>query len=118
MSKDWRAYGLHVLDAIDKIARIQQRGDLTQDDVLYDAALRNLQTLSEATQRLPEVLKQEHAAIPWAQISGFRNILVHNYLGEIDPITVLSVIQVHLPPLARAVESMLARPNAQGARDV
>lgn len=44
MSKDWSAYAHHVLDAIDKIGRIQQRGDLTRDDVLYDATLRNLQT--------------------------------------------------------------------------
>ena len=43
------AYAAHVLDAIEKIRRIQQRGDITQDEVLYDATLRNLQTLSEAT---------------------------------------------------------------------
>ena len=87
--------------------RIQQRGDLTQDEVLYDATLRNLQTLSEATQRLPDALKAQHPDIPWVQISGFRNILVHNYLGHIDALTVLSVIQQHLPPLAQATRAML-----------
>ncbi|WP_297926367.1 HepT-like ribonuclease domain-containing protein [Metallibacterium sp.] len=84
MSKAWQVYARHILDAIEKIRRIQQRGDLTQDEVLYDAVLRNLQTLSEATQRLPDALKQTWPGIPWQQISGFRNILVHNYLGEID----------------------------------
>ena len=49
MSKAWPAYARHILDVIEKIDRIQQRGDLTMDDVLYDASLRNLQTLSEAT---------------------------------------------------------------------
>jgi len=53
VSRDWRAYAHHILDAIEKIRRIQQRGDLTRDEVLYDATLRNLQTLSEATQRHP-----------------------------------------------------------------
>jgi uncharacterized protein with HEPN domain len=53
MNKPWQPYARHVLDAIAKIRRIQARGDLTQDEVLYDAALRNLQTLSEATQMLP-----------------------------------------------------------------
>lgn len=48
MSKAWQPYALHILDAIAKLQRIQARGDLTQDEVLYDAALRNLQTLSEA----------------------------------------------------------------------
>ena len=50
MSKLWQPYALHILDAIERIRHIQARGDLTQDQVLYDAALRNLQTLSEATQ--------------------------------------------------------------------
>ena len=58
MNKAWQAYTAHVLDAIEKIRRIQQRGDITQDEVLYDATLRNLQTLSEATQRLPDALKR------------------------------------------------------------
>lgn len=108
MSRKWLVYAGHILDTIEKIHRIQQRGDLTQDEVLYDASLRNLQTLSEATQQLPDVLQQRYPAIPWKQISGFRNILVHNYLGEIDAQTVMAVISQHLPPLEAAVRDMLA----------
>ena len=37
-----------------------------------------------------------------------RNILVHNYLGEIDPDTIMSVVSKHLSPLESAVKSMLA----------
>lgn len=58
MSKAWEPYARHILDTIGKIERIRKRGDLTQDEVLYDATLRNLQTLSEATQRLPDNIKQ------------------------------------------------------------
>lgn len=107
MSKSWQPYALHVLDAIARIRRIEARGDLTQDEVLYDAALRNLQTLSEATQLLPEDKKSAFPAIPWREISGFRNILVHNYLGTIDPLTVASVIQIHLQPLEACMTTML-----------
>ena len=57
MSKSWQPYALHILDSIEKINRIQARGDILSDDILYDAILRNLQTLSEATQKLPETLK-------------------------------------------------------------
>lgn len=53
MNKQWHPYAEHILDCINKLNIIQQRGDVTADDVLYDAALRNLQTLSEATQKLP-----------------------------------------------------------------
>ena len=107
MSKDWQAYARHILDAIAKLRRIEARGDLSQDEVLYDAALRNLQTLSEATQLLPEDKKARYSQIPWREISGFRNILVHNYLGEIDPLTVQTVIERHLAPLEECLRAML-----------
>ena len=107
MSKDWRAYAEHILAVVDKLAVIQQRGNLVQDSILYDAALRNLHTLSEATQKLPDSQKSKYPEIPWRDISGFRNILVHNYLGEIDPLTVKGVIEQRLEPLANAVTEML-----------
>lgn len=113
MSKSWRPYALHILDAIEKIRRIQARGDIVEDDVLYDAALRNLQTLSEATQSLPEGKKLTFTAIPWREISGFRNILVHNYLGNIDPYTIATVIDQHLQPLEKCVRLMLADSDEQ-----
>jgi uncharacterized protein with HEPN domain len=110
MSKAWQAYALHVLDAIAKVRRIQQRGNLVDDEVLYDAALRNLQTLSEATQMLPDTLKALYPAIPWREISGFRNILVHNYLGDVDPLAISAVINTHLQPLETCIRTMLAAP--------
>lgn len=69
--------------------------------MFYDAALRNLQTLSEATQQMPDELKAASPDIPWREISSFRNILVHNYLGDIDPNTVAAVVGKHLIPWQR-----------------
>lgn len=112
MTKQWQPYARHILDGIAKIRRIEERGDLIMDEVLYDATLRNLQTLSEATQQLPDDLKRQYPAIPWKQISGFRNILAHNYLGDIDPRAVCRVITQHLPPLEEAIVSMLSGSSA------
>jgi len=108
VSRDWRAYAGHILDCVAKLERIQARGDILTDDILYDAALRNLQTMAEATQNLPAELKASFSDIDWKNISAFRNILVHNYLGTIDPATVKVVIGRHIEPLAQAVEQMLA----------
>ncbi|OGT73924.1 MAG: hypothetical protein A3H44_08290 [Gammaproteobacteria bacterium RIFCSPLOWO2_02_FULL_57_10] len=108
MSTPWQPYARHILDAAAKIRRIQARGDLTKDDILYDAVLRNLQTLSEATQLLPDEQKQAFPAIPWREISGFRNILVHNYLGDIDAQTIAAILQSHLGTLEESVRKMLA----------
>ena len=107
MSKSWQPYAHHILDSIAKIKRIQARGDITKDDILYDAALRNLQTLAEATQKLSADKGDQCPDIPWREISGFRNILVHNYLGDIDPLTIQSVIDEQLQPLGDCVRRML-----------
>ncbi len=100
---------MHILDAIKKIRDIQSRGDLTKDEILYDAALRNLQTLSEATQNLPETKYSICGDVPWKEISGFRNILVHNYIGNIDSLTIVSVIEKHLLPLEKCIQTMLSK---------
>ena len=108
MSGDWRAYAEHILTAIAKLGRIVARGNIADDDILYDAALRNLQTMAEASQKLPESLKAQYPEIEWRKISAFRNIIVHNYLGDIDPETIAGVITDHAEPLAVVVAKMLA----------
>ena len=108
MNKPWHPYAQHILDAVAKIRRIQARGDLREDEVLYDATLRNLQTLSEAAQNLPEPLQARCPEIPWREIRGFRNILVHNYLGDIDPLTVAAVVDTHLQSLEDCIREWLA----------
>ena len=108
MNKPWQTYAVHIIDAIAKIRRIQLRGDFTQDDILYDAVLRKLQSLSESTQRIPDSLKALHPELPWREMGGFRNILVHNYLGDIDPETVRQVVVTHLDDLERCVAQMLS----------
>ena len=108
MNKPWQPYAQHILDAIAKIRRIEARGDLRTDASLYDAALRNLRTLSEAAQSLPEPLQARCPLMPWREIRGFRNILVHNYLGDVDPFTVAAVVQTHLKPLEACVRELLA----------
>ena len=46
--------------------------------------------------------------MPWREIRGFRNILVHNYLGDIDPATVAAVVETHLQPLEACIQELLA----------
>lgn len=99
MAKDWKLYLLHALDCIRRIEIICNRGDISEDFVLYDAVLRNLQTLAESTSHFPEELKSKYPEINWKGISGFRNILVHNYLGDIDSSTVKKIIVDYLPKL-------------------
>ena len=47
--------------------------------LIQDAVVRNLQTLAESSQRLTDKIKAGEPDVPWRAISGFRNILVHDY---------------------------------------
>lgn len=94
-----------ILDAIDRCERYV--GALGSDDanlvdMAEDAVERNLQVIGEAAKHLPTELTGAHPEVPWPQIRGFRNILVHRYFG-VDVATVRDVIETHLPTLAAAL---------------
>ena len=73
---------------------------------LQDAVLRNLQTMAESTQRLSDQAKSAHPAVNWRALSGFRNVLVHNYLG-IDLKQIWAAVERDMPVLKVAVEAEL-----------
>lgn len=74
--------------------------------LVQDAVIRNLQVMAESSQRISDNLKKNHTDIAWRDISGFRNILVHDYLG-IDPDTIWSVVEQDIPSLYNALKNML-----------
>lgn len=76
-------------------------------EMAEDAIERNLQIIGEAVNHLPTEITDAHPDIPWPQIRGFRNILVHRYFGvEVD--VVRDVVETHLPSLAEALRSHIA----------
>lgn len=85
---------------------------------IIPGVVRNLQTLAESTQRLSETLKASYPNTDWRAISGFRNVLVHNYLG-LDLERIWEVIENRLEPLKKDVVNMLNEiEDVDGAEDV
>jgi uncharacterized protein with HEPN domain len=76
------------------------------DKKTQDAVLRNLQILAESTQRISPELKSAHTEIDWRGISGFRNVLVHDYLG-VNLITVWGIIEGPLKELKMKINEIL-----------
>ena len=74
--------------------------------LIQDAIIRNLQVLSESTQRLSDAAKESMSEVDWFKIAGFRNVLVHDYLG-IDIERVWNILEKDLPALKKAVQKML-----------
>ena len=75
--------------------------------LVQDAVIRNLQTLAESSQRLSSGIKDTEPQIPWRELAGFRNVIVHGYLG-VDLGAVWLVIEQDLPALTEAVNRMAA----------
>ncbi len=107
--KDDRVYLQHILEAIRRIESHVAAGHarFMESDLLQDAVLRNLQTMAEATTRLSPAMTLTEPGIDWRALAGFRNILVHNYLGiDLDQIWVITRREV--PALRDAAERRLA----------
>lgn len=107
--KDDHVYLRHILECLDAIRSYTAEGRdaFLEDRKTRKATLRELQELAESTQRLSSSLKERHPELPWSDIAGFRNVLVHDYLG-LSLKRVWAVIEMDLPPLRAAVEAMLS----------
>jgi uncharacterized protein with HEPN domain len=108
--KDSRVYLQHILRCI---ARIEEytaggRDSFFASALIQDAVVRNLQTLAESSQRLEDDDKARRPEINWKALAGFRNVLVHDYLG-IDLTQVYRIVEKDAPQLKEACEALLAR---------
>jgi uncharacterized protein with HEPN domain len=102
-----QVYVEYMLECIGRIERYagHDRARFMQSEIVQDAVVRNLQILAESSQRLSESAKRTQAGIDWRAIAGFRNILVHDYLG-LDLDTIWPVIEHDLPQLKIVLEAM------------
>ena len=74
--------------------------------MIQDGVIRNLQTLAEASQRVSDAVKDSYPDVDWKGLAGFRNVLVHDYLG-VDLELVYRAVEHDIPRLKRASEGAL-----------
>ena len=100
---------LHIIDAINEIENYVHDTDLenfVKNSMMFNATLRQLEIIGEASNRLPENLLHENPDIPWARIIGLRNLVIHEYFG-IDDFTIWNVIKLNLPSLKEKVSLLI-----------
>ena len=94
--------------AIQKIERYisgLDRPMFRQDEKTVDAVVRNLEVLGEAARQMPEDFIALHSDLPWRQIAGLRNRIVHDYIG-LDLDIIWQVIRQDLPQLLRQLDNL------------
>lgn len=112
--KDDATYLQHIREGILAVRAYTRSGRaaFAADRMIQKAVLRELQEIAESTQRLSKEACAAEPDVPWRDISAFRNVLVHGYLG-LNLERVWSVVEHDLAPLHEAVERMLRRVPAQ-----
>ncbi len=106
MKNNYLVYVYHILESLHAISEftINQNSDsLVKDKMRWDAVLRNLQTIADSTKFIPQNIKNKYTHIPWSDIVGFRNILVHEYLEGLDKDIVWQVITHDILDLQKAM---------------
>jgi len=78
------------------------------DSKTVDAVIRNFEIIGEASNRLSEVFKENNVEIDWFRIIGFRNRIVHDYMG-IDFEIVWLIIQNDLDSLLLNIEKIISK---------
>jgi uncharacterized protein with HEPN domain len=88
------------------LCKSRNRSDLDDDRLFSLAIVRLLEIVGEAAARVSQPLRVSTPQIPWSQIVGLRNRLIHGY-DDIDHDIVWDIIQLDLPPLVEALRLLL-----------
>jgi uncharacterized protein with HEPN domain len=107
--RDYRDYVQDILDAINDIAVFI--GNLSfekfvKDKKTINAVVRSLEIIGEAAKNVPRSLKIRYEDIPWKQMAGMRDKLIHEYFG-VDTEILWKVVKEELPPVKPLIKKML-----------
>ena len=105
--KDDRVYLLHIRDALRQIRDYTKEGEsvFLSDRKTQDAVIRNFEIIGEAARAIEPAIKHKHASIPWNDIIGMRNVIVHVYFGVL-PKVVWDIVTTELPMLKIQIQAV------------
>ncbi len=104
--KDDKVYLEHIMDSLRKILDYIEELPLEtflKDTKTQDACIRQLEVIGEATKRLSMSTRQRFAHVPWKDMAGMRDKLIHDYI-QVDLMIVWVTISEEVTPLLIAIE--------------
>jgi uncharacterized protein with HEPN domain len=108
--RDERVYLLHATEAIDAILGYTAEGPdaFFADRRTQDAVIRNIEIIGQAVKGVTADTRALAPTIPWRQIAGMRDKLIHEYFG-VDLVLVWDVVERELPALRPQLEALMQR---------
>jgi len=114
MKKDYKIFLHHISESIKLIEEYtgqKTKSDFLNSTALQDMVMRRLEIIGEAVKNLPAELKEKYSDIPWKEIAGMRDKLIHGYFG-VDLEFTWGVIQKDIPILKRRIHDIMNKEDA------
>jgi len=109
MSRDESLYLADIQDACKKVLKFTKGmtyKSFVNDDLHFDAVLRNLEVIGEAVKNISDETRQKYPNVKWRKIAGFRDIVAHEYFG-VNEETVWDIVGNEIPALLATVNTIL-----------
>lgn len=106
--KENKLYLVYMVECVRRIEEYTQSGydAFMQSTLIQDAVMRNFEVIGEATKQLSQELKSKYPEIPWRQVAGFRDILIHDYMS-VDLDEVWGIVHRYVPDLKNTLDKIL-----------
>lgn len=108
--RDYRLYLRDIFAAMVAIQEFIENMDFetfVEDDKTASAVIRKLEIIGEATKNVPEAIRQEYPQVPWRQMAGMRDRLVHSYFG-VDFALIWETVKSQIPLLQPVIVQILS----------
>ena len=108
-TRDYRDYLQDILNAINDLESFVD--DITYEQFIEDrktlnAVVRSIEVIGEASKNIPKTFQAKYKELPWRQMAGMRDKLIHAYFG-IDTETLWKAAKQNIPALKKSIEKML-----------
>ncbi|MBW1694256.1 MAG: DUF86 domain-containing protein [Deltaproteobacteria bacterium] len=108
-ARDLRDYLNDIVSSIEDIRSFtngMSYEDLESDKKTLYAVIRCLEIIGEAVKKIPKNIREKYSEIPWREIGGMRDKLIHEYFG-VDVETIRDTINEDLLPLKNSISRMI-----------
>ena len=108
MKKNGKIFLTHILDSINLVEEYlkgKSKLDFLNSKQLQDSVIRRIEIIGEAIKNIPNDIKENYSQIPWKEITGMRDILIHQYFG-VDLDLTWQVIDKDLPRLKSQISDI------------
>lgn len=96
---------LENIELIENSTRATSKENFCSDRDMVDATIRRLEIIGEAVKNVPESFRERHKEVPWKDVAGLRDVVIHGYF-RVDLETVWRIVKEDIPTLKQKIKKI------------